>query len=217
MNRNTYIFDMDGLLIDSEPYWQQVETEVFAMVGIELTLEMCQETVGLRLHDVVNHWFNKHPWDGLDRKHVHDLILEKLIALYQKSTPVKAGAIELVESLSKIPDVKIGVCSSSPLALIRAALSGVGLTSFVDVLHSAESDEYGKPHPLPYLRCAQKLQSDPSGCVVFEDSINGAIAGKAAGMYVVAIPEQLKPEIKFSFCDEVISSLREYKGREFLV
>lgn len=205
-----FIFDMDGLLVDSEPYWKEVEKAVFATVSIHLTDELCQETVGLRLKDIVLHWYKKFPWQNRSIKEVENAIIDGMIASYKKEVCSKKGAVSLIEKLFETFGHKLAICSSSPLALIETVVEAMGIKDYVKLLHSAERDEFGKPHPLPYLNCAKLLDIPPSQCIVFEDSMNGAISGKAAGMYVVAVPEGRYSEQKFSFCDEVLESLEDF-------
>jgi beta-phosphoglucomutase-like phosphatase (HAD superfamily) len=86
--------------------------------------------------------------------------------------------------------IKIGLATSSPDNLLRAVLSGLKIAHLFDVAHSAEFEEYGKPHPAVYLAAANKLNVDPHRCLVIEDSLNGVISGMAAKMKVVCIPEK---------------------------
>jgi sugar-phosphatase len=212
MDKTTYIFDMDGVLIDSEPFWVKVEQQVFAQVGVELTEQMCATTTGLRCMDVVQHWYNSIGWSGRTLQQVHDDIIEGMLQCFRHEAEAMPGAKALIERLAQNPDNTVAICSGSSMVLIEALIEKMGIGACITVAHSAQDDEFGKPHPMPYLKCAQKLGKLPSECVVFEDSVNGAISGKAAGMYVVAIPDGSYSQDKFAFCDEVIERLTEFKG-----
>lgn len=210
MNKNTYIFDMDGVLIDSEPQWQMVEKRVFADIGIDLTDEMVASTTGLRCQDVVAQWHRRFAFTQKSQKQVQQEIINGMVDCFETNPSYKPGAKALIERLAANPDNTVAICSGSPIVLIETLVRNLGLEDKIALMHSAEDDEFGKPHPLPYLNCAKDLGKDPSDCVVFEDSAVGAISAKAAGMYVIAIPEGQYSQDKFAFCDEVIGSLLDY-------
>ncbi|RYZ56607.1 MAG: hexitol phosphatase HxpB [Proteobacteria bacterium] len=210
------IFDMDGLLIDSEPFWKTADLEIYRRLGIDLEKHLNHETTGLRVDAAVQHWYQKFPWQGRTLLEVEGDIIDRVEELMAAGATPKKGAIELVQRLhaAKIP---LAVCSSSPLRLIQVALKKIGLIDFFSVLHSAEHEEYGKPHPAAYLSTARLMGIDPSGILVFEDSIIGSISGKAARMKVVAVPEEhYISSTKFDFCDGKISSLAEFDVEAFL-
>ena len=203
------IFDMDGVLIDSEPLWKQAEIEIFREVGVPLTIEMCEQTTGLRMDAAVEHWYKRYPWKskslfeiGLSvKERVRNLILEKSVA--------KPGAIELVYKLAekKIP---LAICSSSALFIIEAVCEKFKVKNCFQVLQTAEDCSYGKPHPEPYLNTAKRLFMDPTCCIVIEDSLNGAISAKAACMKVIAVPEEHNVHKSiYDFCDSKFQSLNQ--------
>ena len=206
-----YLFDMDGLLINSEPQWQQVETEVFASVGIKLTDSLCHQTTGMRTHDVISHWYQRYPWHNRTKQDVCNDIIHGMSAAFEQCVNVKPGAVDLIRRLADNPNNRLAICSGSPLLLIETVAKKLQIGQYMQVLHSTEVDEFGKPHPLPYIKCAQLLGCQPADCVVFEDSGIGAISGKAAGMTVVAVPEGEYSEDKFAFCDQVLTSLADYQ------
>jgi sugar-phosphatase len=210
MNKTAYIFDLDGLLIDSEPMWQKVEQQVFATVGIELTTAMCEQTTGVQIKDVVEFWYQRFPWQNRTKAQVYDDIIAGMVAGFATDLVVKPGAVELITKLAVERKATIAICSASPMVLIDAAVKQMEVGEYIKAKHSAEFDEFGKPHPLPYLKCAKAIGDEPRECVVFEDSVTGAIAGKAAGMYVVAVPDGPYSAEKFAFCDEVITSLTDF-------
>jgi len=208
---NTTIFDMDGLLIDSEPVWQLIEQQVFATVGLTLTDAMCAQTTGVRIKDVVAYWYQRYPWTGPSLLQVEQDIIAGMVNHFATHLTIKPGAVELINQFSAVPGHQLAVCSSSPMALIDAALAAMGVADKIAVKYSAEQDEFAKPHPLPYIRCAKRLGVAVQDCRVFEDSTVGAISAKAAGMYVIAVPEGAYSEDKFSFCDQVLSSLNGFR------
>ena len=203
------IFDLDGLLIDSEPLWQEAEILIFKRVNIFLNSELCSQTRGLRIDEVVDYWYRKSPWTNLTKLEVEELIVSKLIELIHlegKPLPGVAEAIAFVQS----KNVKIALASSSALNIIQAALQKLELAgTFVEV-YSAESEILGKPHPGVYLTTAKKLNIPPQSCLALEDSLNGVLAAKAAQMKCIAIPEAKQQQNpKFTIANRILASLEE--------
>ncbi|MEZ5374500.1 MAG: hexitol phosphatase HxpB [Microthrixaceae bacterium] len=202
------IFDMDGVLIDSEPVWEAAEVEVFASVGVHLSEADTATTTGLRVDEVVEHWLARRPWDdsapGASVKEVGEAIVDLMVA-HAVSRPAEiAGAADVVQRLSGA-GWRLAVCSSSPRRLIEASLQGLGLDDGFELVHSAEDEPAGKPHPGCYLSTAEKLGVDPGACVAVEDSVNGAIAAAAAGHVVVAVPTpSMRHDRRFDFCARVL-------------
>ncbi len=210
--RRAAIFDLDGLLIDSEPIWRRVEIDAFADAGIGLTEEMCATTMGWRLDAVVDHWARRfglaeHVRDGLAREIVERMAAE--VAATGEAMPGASGAAARLHDRG----LTIAVCSSSPRPVIAAALDRLGLPVPVTAVHSAFDEEYGKPHPACYLTTAALLGVAPSACLALEDSPAGAIAAAAAKMAVVAVPDPSfhAPGV-FAFCDAVVSGLDDVDG-----
>ena len=202
------IFDMDGLLIDSEPCWIQAEIEIFRSVGIPLTPEMCQQTTGLRIDAVVQHWYHRYPWADKTCQMIELEIVQRVAELVQHATPLPG--VDAIIARARQRKLSLALCSSSPYLIIHEVVARLGLTDTF-LVHSAMEEEYGKPHPAAYITTANRLKVAYNRCLVFEDSLNGAIAGKAAGMNVVAVPQgPLAPSTRFDFCDAKLTSLEEF-------
>ena len=183
------IFDMDGVLIDSEPLWKIAMFDVFASLGSTLTAHDFQRTVGLRIDQVVEYWNHEDQW-GIDDTHsVVNQIIDRMVVLISENPYPLPGVIDTLNYLSKT-DIKIGLATSSPQRLIDAVLKYLNIGPYFDAVHSAEFERYGKPHPDVYLKTAESLAVKPNKCLVIEDSLNGVISGKAAMMSVVCIPEK---------------------------
>jgi sugar-phosphatase len=204
---------MDGLLIDSEPLWQEAEMLIFKQVGITLTLELCLQTKGLRIDEVVNYWYQKFPWTNLTQLEVAELIVAKVIELIHLKGQPLAG-VDRAISYVKQKQVKIALASSSASRIIQAALHKLDLTDMFTEIYSAESEIFGKPHPGVYLTTASKLNVSPQECLALEDSLNGVLAAKAAQMKCIAIPEQLqRNNPQFAIADLILKSLEEFNDR----
>ncbi len=183
------IFDMDGVLIDSEPLWKVAMEEVFISIGCPLTRKDFQKTVGLRLDEVIEYWFEHTGWENATPKEVEDRIVNRMIELLKEGGIPLMGVVETLQYL-RLKGLKIGLATSSYEVLIDTVLDTLSIREYFDFTHSAEREAYGKPHPSVYLSVAEKFNIHPKSCLVIEDSLNGIISGKAARMKVVCIPEK---------------------------
>ena len=201
------IFDMDGLLIDSEPLWDRAELDVMASLGVDISRRNeLPDTLGLRIDMVVDLWYAHQPWSGPDRDEVTARIISRAIALVEENKPLLPGVREAV-ALCKAQGLKVGLASASPLHMLEKVL--IMRDSF-DALASAEKLPYSKPHPQVYMDCAAKLGLDPLTCVALEDSVNGMIASKAARMRSIVVPaEEGRHDPRFALADVKLNSLTE--------
>lgn len=203
------IFDLDGLLIDSEPLWQEAEILIFKRVNIILTPDLCLRTKGLRVDEVVDYWYQRYPWTNISKQEVEELIVAKLIELIHLKGKALAGVEQAIAFIQQQP-VKIALASSSALIIIQAALQKLNLSSVFVRVYSAESEALGKPHPGVYLTTAKQLNVLPQDCLALEDSLNGVLAAKAAQMKCIAIPEPSQySNPKFAIADKILKSLEE--------
>lgn len=209
MKINTVIFDMDGLLLDTEPLWGKSMLQVAEKHKIPITRERFKETTGLRIYEVTDHWAIHYPWEGRTSKEVAEEILDDIIASSKNHASVLKGVEHALQLLRK-NGYKTGLASSSPSRMIDELVAHFGLTKYFDVITSADVVELGKPHPAVFLHCAASLGSTPNQCLVLEDSVNGMIAGKAARMKVIAIPDELHfDDPRFSLADGKLRSMED--------
>ncbi len=207
---NTVIFDMDGLLIDSEPLWGLAMKEVFATVGVEISPELALQTTGLRTAEVVSYWHNYFQWEAKSAEVVADEIVETVTDKIIANGKGMDG-LHYILNFFEERDFKIGLASSSPMRLIQSVLEHLDIRQHFAVVSSAEFEPYGKPHPAVYLSCARELNSNPLHCLAFEDSVNGMVAAKAARMKVVAVPEPHNHQDKrFGLADQQLPSLLHF-------
>jgi sugar-phosphatase len=183
------IFDMDGLLVDSEPIWHEVEIDVFGRHGVPLTVERCLETKGMFLGDAVEHWYARYPWTGASRQAVAAAIVEAMAKRLDGAVELKPGASHALDFCAR-RGARLAVASSSPRRLIDAVVRRFGLAERFAVVHSGEDEVMGKPDPAIFLTTSRLLDVAPDACVVFEDSAAGVLAAKGAGMACVAVPER---------------------------
>jgi HAD superfamily hydrolase (TIGR01509 family) len=206
------VFDMDGILLDSEPIWRAVEREVFAGVGIDVTDDDLMETMGVRIADVVERWHRRQPWADPSREQVVDAIVEGVAEAIPREGVLNEEAARAVDYVRGL-GLRVALASSSPIRLIRAVLSLGGLADRFDAVLSAEDEERGKPDPAVYLSAARALGVAPEPCLALEDSINGVRSAKAAGMVCVAVPASPGDVEGFGDADLVLGSLAEFDDR----
>ena len=181
------MFDLDGLLIDSEPLWREAEIDVFGSIGVRLTDRMCASTMGLRIDEVVEHWYRLFPWTGPGKREVERRVVDRLISLVREKGIPLPGIDTALSSFRSV-GLRLALASSSTHRIIEAALDRLGLGDEFDVVLSAEDESAGKPDPAIYLSAASALRVPPESCIALEDSLNGVLAAKAAGMTCIAIP-----------------------------
>ncbi|UXO66975.1 hexitol phosphatase HxpB [Pantoea dispersa] len=182
------IFDMDGLLIDSEPLWDRAELEVFASLNVDISRRHeLPDTLGLRIDQTVRMWYEALPWNGPDQAEVTQRIIARALALVEETRPLLPG-VEQALQLCQQQGLGIALASASPLAMLERVLEMFNLRHYFSALASAEALPYSKPHPQVYLDAAAKLGVDPLNCVALEDSFNGMIASKAARMRSIVVP-----------------------------
>ncbi|MCZ7525307.1 MAG: hexitol phosphatase HxpB [Acidimicrobiia bacterium] len=206
------IFDLDGVLVDSEPIWRAVEIEVFAGVGVELTDDLCRTTMGLRVNEVTDHWFRRRPWNGPEPAEVARRIVAGVVAAIEARGRAMPG-VEHAVGLCRRRGLRLAVASSSDEVVIRAALRRLGLEAEFAAVRSAQHERRGKPHPGVYLSTAAALGVAPARCVAVEDSLHGVRAAKAAGMVCVAVPDPGGDPGAFAEADHVLGSLAELETR----
>lgn len=204
------IFDMDGLMIDSEPIWRRVEVEVFKSVDFELTEELLLQCKGRRLDEVTNYLYSVKPWSGKSKAEIQEAILAKMETAIGTSSELLPGVAEAI-SLFRSKGLKTAIASSSPYRLINAMVSRFSLDTSFEAIHSAQEDKLGKPDPAVYLTAAKKLGVEPSKCAAIEDSLAGLRSAKAAGMYCILVPEFGQKLPGMEIADMLLSSLTELK------
>ena len=182
------IFDMDGLIIDSEPLWKIAEIEIFKEVGFDFTVEMCAMTTGMRIDEVVGFWRKKLNWKNFTTNEIVHKIQTKMIQLIKQKGKLLPGVYSAL-NLLKNNNISIALASSSSMSLINTTIETLEIRSFFNIVHSAENEIAGKPHPAVFLSTAKMLEINPDKCLVLEDSKAGMNAGLNANMRTIVIPE----------------------------
>jgi HAD superfamily hydrolase (TIGR01509 family) len=179
------LFDMDGLLVDSEPVWSVAEAELMAWLRGPWSLEIKALCVGRRVDEACR-ILVKVAGSAVTPEEAQEWLVARMCALFREELPVLPGVAELVDAC-RAAGVRTALVSSSYRALVDAALESFGAERF-DVTVAGDEVVRAKPAPEPYERAAAALGAHPGDCVVVEDSVAGCQSGEAAGCHVVAVP-----------------------------
>lgn len=203
------IFDMDGVIIDSEPLWRRAMIRVFNASGLSFTENDCRITTGMRIDQVISFWNKKAPFtndEGLVRTHIEDHLCGLIAA---EGKPMK-GLQQSLDIVKK-EGITLALATSSSYKLLDCVLKVLKIENYFTHIQSAEHLTYGKPHPEVFLKSAEAISVNPNDCLVIEDSLNGIIAAKAAGMKVIGIPDEHNiNNQKFCIADLTIHSLLDF-------
>ncbi|MGF1683722.1 HAD family hydrolase [Photobacterium minamisatsumaniensis] len=205
MRKKTIIFDMDGVIIDSEPLWQQAQDESLSVYGIHVTPEECERyTMGKRVDAIANTWCELYQLK-INSEVLEESILRNLYGLILREGKANPGLYELLDFLEG-RGYQIGLATSSNRIVIEAVFDKLRLWDYFKVICSAEDEKLGKPSPDVYITAAKKLGVEPNKCLVIEDSLNGLIAAKAALMETYLVSPQCENQ-KFNMADKNFTNL----------
>ena len=181
------IFDMDGTLIDSMWMWKDIDIEYLNRFGIELPPDLQHKIEGMSLPETAVYFQKRFGIRDSVEKMESDWN-QMAMEFYQTRVELKKGARELLDAM-KARGMKLGIATSNSLPLTRAALCANGVENMFDTVRSAAEVAHGKPSPDIYLSVAQEWEMRAEDLIVFEDIPMGALAGKRAGMEVVAVED----------------------------
>ncbi|WP_409500732.1 hexitol phosphatase HxpB [Mannheimia glucosida] len=205
MQINSVIFDMDGVMIDSEPQWAEAQIAVLADLGINITEQDCEQlTRGKRIDELSDTWIKKFQL-SVSNQALSEAILAHGCAAIEQHGKALTGLYELLDFL-KSNHIKLAVATSSPPVVIKAVFDRLKLWDYFPIQCSAMDEEYGKPHPAVYLSAVKKLGIEKQECIVIEDSVTGLIAAKAANLTTFLVNTNYQNE-KFSIADKRMASL----------
>lgn len=203
------IFDMDGLLVDSEPVWDKARSIMAAEAGIDWNTDDHKTVMGVSTHEWVSYMIKRLKLD-MTPDVVEKHIIDQMVALYAKQIPYFPGAVEAV-ALSAA-HYTTGLASGSPRSLIDTVTSSHALKGRFKAIISGDQVTKGKPSPDIYLAITEILDVEPGKCVCIEDSGNGILAGKNAGLKVIAVPDwRFSPSReKLHHADVILDSLADF-------
>lgn len=203
------VFDMDGLLIDSQPFWQTAQLEILPALGVPLTRQDTIDTTGMRVDQIVRSCYTKFPWTGASCDEVCEQIVERVIDLVRQHKPAMPGLQHALQVCQQ-QGLRLGLASSSPLSLIHATIHSLQLDNIFEAQLSGAKLPYAKPHPEIYLNACQALETQPQNCLAIEDSFIGLLAAKSAQMKTIVIPEAAAAhQQRFVIADRQLNSLEQ--------
>lgn len=179
------VFDLDGVLVDSEPVWEDVRRAFVAEHGGTWAPDAQRRLMGMSTPEWAR-YLSEDLGVGLPADDVATRVIELMAHRYAEHVPLLEGAVDAVHRMAAIGP--LGLASSSPPLLIETVLAAAGLTPSFTATLSTERVPHGKPAPDVYLRVAELLGVPARQCAAVEDSSNGLRAAAAAGMYVIAVP-----------------------------
>jgi HAD superfamily hydrolase (TIGR01509 family) len=204
------VFDMDGLLVDSETVYCEALTAQAAAMGCELPLDVMKRMIGHTWADSA-HVLTHHFGPGFDTDLMRAGSVERFYELAKAEIALKSGVLELLAHLDDV-GLPRAIATSSRRADVQHHLSAHGLTDRFHAVLAQGDYPRGKPHPDPYLKAAEALGRDPLDCLALEDSHNGVRAAAAAGMMTIMVPDMLDPtEEMHSLCVRIARDLHEVR------
>ena len=201
------VFDMDGVLVDSEALWDAARERVALELGGRWGDSAQRDMMGMSSTE-----WSRYMHDELgvpeEPERINDAVVARMEELYRERLPLVSGAPEAVRRLADRP---LAVASSANRPLIDLALELAGLSNLFSATVSSEEVPRGKPAPDVYLEAARRLGIDPGRCAAVEDSHNGILSARAAKMRVIAIPNPTFPpgDDALAAADVVLHSIRE--------
>jgi len=184
------VFDLDGVLIDSEPVWERVRRELVAERGGKWAADAQRKLMGMSTQEWAR-YLSEDLGVGLPPAEVASLVIDRMAASYREHLPLLPGAVQAVRRLAgRWP---LGLASSAPAALIDTVLESSGLRPYFQVTMSTEQVPHGKPAPDIYLAVTSQMGYSAPECAAIEDSSNGLRSAAAAGLRVIAIPRPQYP------------------------
>lgn len=202
------IFDLDGLLVDSEPVWDDVRRAMADEVGTTWTSDDHKAIMGVSTREWADYMIDRLELDRPPQE-VTDEVVARMIAMYRSGVPYLPGAVEAVDLAAS--HFRTALASGSHPALIEVVTADTPMRNKFQVIVAADEVGVGKPAPDVYLATADRLGVRPEACVCVEDSGNGVLSGVRAGMKVIAVPDPRFPPRAdvLDQADVVLESLSE--------
>jgi HAD superfamily hydrolase (TIGR01509 family) len=199
------IFDMDGLLLDTEILWHTAESDLFRRHGGVFTWDDKMAVIGTSYEFTAEYFARRLGRPATDGPALVAEMIELMHGLVKRAVDARPGAVELVTRLRRHRGVRLGLASNSPRFLVDDALATAGLTDAFETIVTSDDVERAKPDPDIYLLACERLGVPPSEALALEDSASGVAAAKAAGLFCIAVPQFAETDV--SAADEVVDSL----------
>jgi len=211
-DKKAVLFDLDGTLVDSMWMWKQIDIEFLEKFGLSCPDDLQKEIEGMSFSETAVYFKERFdiPWS---LEEIRACWVQMSIDKYRYEVPLKPGALEFLK-YCKEHDIRTGIATSNGREMVDAVVESLHLGDYLDVITTACEVKAGKPEPDIYIEVARRLNVNPQDCIVFEDIPAGILAGKRAGMTVIAIEDDfskwMKDE-KISLSDGFIDSYIELR------
>lgn len=199
------VFDMDGLLLDTEILWHRAEVELFRRHGAEFTWDDKMVVIGTSFAATSRYFAERLGRTPAEGDALVDEMLEIMHGELERQVEGRPGAVELVDRLRG--HTRLALASNSPRRLVDTALASARLSDAFDAVVTSDDVDHPKPAPDLYLLACQRLGVEPADALALEDSPSGITAAKAAGLTCIAVPQFAETDV--SAADRVIDSLEE--------
>ena len=209
-NKKAMLFDLDGTLVDSMWMWEAIDIEFLGAYGYECPDDIQRAIEGMSFSETAVYF--KERFDlPLSLDEIKAVWTRMSIDKYRHEVPLKPGVLEFLK-YCKENGIRTGIGTSNGSEIVDAVLTSLNVKEYFDVVVTACEVAHGKPEPDIYLEVAKRLGVKPENCLVFEDIPAGIMAGKAAGMPVIAVEDDFSADLmdeKRELADAVISDYRE--------
>ncbi|WP_300492952.1 HAD family phosphatase [uncultured Methylophaga sp.] len=208
------IFDMDGVIVDSEQIWDDAEKHVFSNYGIDITEADQLNTRNMNMRQVSEYWSLK-AQSPFSLEVSEQSVIQRVCQQIQQTPVAMQGALNLLKQIHTM-NFPIGLATNAPRAVCHTVLQCLQIETFFSSIQTADDVENTKPHPEIYLKSAHNLNVDPQHCLVFEDSPTGVKAAHAAGMRVIYVnPRRIAETSILSNIHSALSSLEQFSWSKF--
>lgn len=211
MSFTTIIFDMDGLMVDTEPLARAAWDAALAPFGHVVSDDLYTRMIGWRTLESAQMVLDDFPGLGLTRDEIIARKTAAFLQILERGVPVMPGLYDLLDAIER-RDLPWGIATSTPRVLAENILGKLGVLSRLRALATGDEVIHGKPAPDLYLLAAARLGADPTRCLALEDTPIGCRAGAAAGLRVVAVPSEGNDPAAFTCAYRVLNSLVEVEA-----
>jgi len=201
------IFDMDGVMIDSEPIWFKVDNALIKKFGAPKDIDYRAKILGVTAKVAIKTLRSLFDLKGATSKIIKTRfkIVKKL---FRERVKLNSGALQLFKNLNQ-EGYALAVASSAPIDIINIILTKFKIKKYFKVVVAGHNLKRSKPHPDIFLKAAKKLMIIPDNCLVIEDALSGELAAKRAGMKCIIVRHKYNQDIKFKLANKVVKSLKE--------
>ncbi|MCI9133868.1 MAG: HAD family phosphatase [Lachnospiraceae bacterium] len=204
----TVLFDLDGTLVDSMWMWQEIDVEYLGSLGFTVPENLHEKIEGMSFSETAV-YFKETFQVPQSLEEIKSVWISMAVEKYAHEVPFKPGAKNFLKELRR-RGIRTGICTSNSRELLQAVVDSLGLDQYIDCFMTACEVRAGKPAPDIYLAVAQRLETHPKDCLVFEDIPNGIEAGLRAGMKVCAVEDTFSLDRK-----EIIQKMAHYYIRSY--